>query len=371
MHKSSNYNNISNSRSNQCFKPSLKRIYLFVSFILIIFILFNTIHTSDTAEASVKRPQRWVTKESALIFLTKEMSKMEDFKSNILKPIVIERVSGSDGNKLVQKHIVSMLKTLDWHIEEDRFTDVTPYGQKEFTNIIATYDPSKPVKVVLACHFDSKYFTDFKFVAATDSAVPCAILLETARQLDCLMKKGPKEASSAKDITLQLLFLDGEEAFKQWTSTDSIYGARHLAQRWEKEQKLSSIREFILLDLIGTSDTHFARQFSETKELYANLVKIESLLGEKGLLTVKRSSPIFTERENWGGIEDDHIPFMERGVEVLHLISSPFPSVWHNVKDDWDHLDFNLIDDFSRIFRVFVSNLLHLQPEERSCRKKC
>lgn len=28
------------------------------------------------------------------------------------------------------------------------------------------------------------------------------------------------------DTTLQLVFFDGEEAFKDWTATDSIYGAR-------------------------------------------------------------------------------------------------------------------------------------------------
>lgn len=35
-------------------------------------------------------------------------------------------------------------------------------------------------------------------------------------------------------MTLQLLFLDGEEAFGEWTGTDSLYGARHLAERMAK-----------------------------------------------------------------------------------------------------------------------------------------
>jgi len=34
-------------------------------------------------------------------------------------------------------------------------------------------------------------------------------------------------------VTLQLLFFDGEEAFVQWTSTDSTYGARNLARLWQ------------------------------------------------------------------------------------------------------------------------------------------
>ena len=29
-----------------------------------------------------------------------------------------------------------------------------------------------------------------------------------------------------------MVFFDGEEAFVKWTQTDSLYGARHLAEKW-------------------------------------------------------------------------------------------------------------------------------------------
>ena len=31
------------------------------------------------------------------------------------------------------------------------------------------------------------------------------------------------------------MFFDGEEAFKEWTATDSIYGSTHLAEKWKNE----------------------------------------------------------------------------------------------------------------------------------------
>lgn len=34
------------------------------------------------------------------------------------------------------------------------------------------------------------------------------------------------------DVTLQMVFFDGEEALVRWTKTDSLYGARHLAEKW-------------------------------------------------------------------------------------------------------------------------------------------
>ncbi|KAK3748815.1 hypothetical protein RRG08_065322 [Elysia crispata] len=348
-----------------------------MKYIVVTILLFQGMPEGFGAEKT-SRTLRWITSKSALSYLAEDMSIMESFKADILKPFMVKRVSGTEGNLQVQNHIKSLLSAWGWHIETDHFKDKTPYGEKEFTNIIATYDPSRPVKVILACHFDSKYFPKGNFVAATDSAVPCAIIMETVRQLQCMLDKGPKDKSSANKITLQLVFFDGEEAFKDWTSTDSIYGARHLANLWQREadpidtskKKLQSIRELILLDLIGTKDTRFVRQFSQTSELYQNLVKVEGLLREKALLVGNSKSQIFVNAGSFGGIEDDHIPFLHKGVDILHLISYPFPSVWHKFTDDWDHLDFNLIDNFSRIFRVFIANLLHLRPEDSSCRKK-
>ena len=68
-------------------------------------------------------------------------------------------------------------------------------------------------------------------MAATDSAVPCAMMLNAARELDLLLAAQKKHNP---EITLQLIFLDGEEAFVDWTDTDSIYGARHLAAKWAR-----------------------------------------------------------------------------------------------------------------------------------------
>lgn len=42
------------------------------------------------------------------------------------------------------------------------------------------------------------------------------------------LEGGEEDDEDAAETTLQLLFLDGEEAFKEWTSDDSIYGARYV-----------------------------------------------------------------------------------------------------------------------------------------------
>ena len=53
------------------------------------------------------------------------------------------------------------MKRLEWDVEEDSFTANTPYGMKRFTNVIATKDPEAPRRVVVAAHFDSKFFANY------------------------------------------------------------------------------------------------------------------------------------------------------------------------------------------------------------------
>ena len=59
-------------------------------------------------------------------------------------------------------------------------------------------------------------------------------------------------------------------------------------------------------------------------------------------------------------IEDDHLPFMQRGVKILHLIPYPFPSVWHTQNDNLAAIDLEVIDNFSKIMNVFVADYFKL-----------
>ena len=76
----------------------------------------------------------------------------------------------------------------------DEFDDFTPIGPKRFTNIIATLNPNAKRRLMLAAHYDSKYFpenpdgTKRFFLAATDSAIPCAMLIEIAKVVTPLFR---------------------------------------------------------------------------------------------------------------------------------------------------------------------------------------
>jgi len=83
------------------------------------------------------------------------------------------------------------MNKLGWTVSEDSFTEATPLGDKKFVNMIAVHDPAVSRRLILACHYDSKLFTDAHFIAATDSAVPCALMLDVARLLNASLSKVP------------------------------------------------------------------------------------------------------------------------------------------------------------------------------------
>lgn len=66
--------------------------------------------------------------------------------------------------------------------------------------------------------------------------------------------------------------------------------------------------------------------------------------------------PIFQPKTVYGRIEDDHVPFLNLNVPVLHLIPLPFPDVWHKASDNASALHYETIDNLNSILRVFVSN---------------
>jgi glutaminyl-peptide cyclotransferase len=326
----------------------------------------------------------------------------------LLSPILRVRVPGTEGNTAVLQHFTDFFtQTLpSWRLEYQNSTSVTPTspGPVPFRNLIATRDPpwtsgtGDVGRLALVAHYDSKLFPT-GFIGATDSAAPCAMLLHIARSIDAaLTKKWEKMAAEGEDLDsdanqgVQIILLDGEEAFQTWTDTDSLYGARSLAEEWEGmaygawntyRSPLASIDLFVLLDLLGAKDPKVPSYFKTTHWAYKLMAKLESRLREAGLFKSspnhsgkkprkdgkKRKEPMFLheggkkEEARWSGgyVEDDHVPFMARGVEILHLITSPFPRVWHTMEDDGEHLDGDTVEDWAMLGTAFAAEWLDLE----------
>jgi glutaminyl-peptide cyclotransferase len=287
-----------------------------------------------------------------------------NYVNKVLDNILIPRVVGTENHEKVFKYIMRELHRLKWHIEVDEFVERAPiFGDLTFKNIIATPNPDAERFVVLACHYDSKYFANAVFVGAIDSAVPCAMMLETAKSLS-------KELEQNKDakVALKLFFFDGEEAFVNWGPNDSIYGAKHLAKQLHNNKtriagdtvtQLDRIDVLILLDLIGARNPTFSNNFENTQRWFVRLSQIERELDQMNLLKNHKRN-YFQFNRPLGPIEDDHLPFLHRNVPILHLITTPFPPEWHTPRDNRDIIDMDTVNNINLILKAFISEYLHL-----------
>lgn len=293
-----------------------------------------------------------------------ELTNLNHF-DEVLERILVTRVVGTEQHEKVKDYIVAKLRELNWDVELDEFQDDTPiFKNLKFTNIIATLNPSAERFLLLACHYDSKYFPNEEFLGATDSAVPCAMLINLAYVMSTYLN----QVKPNNDVSVKLVFFDGEEAFKSWTATDSIYGARHLAEKWQNESFLHRIDMLVLLDLLGSPDPTFYSFFKSTESWYARLVQTEEKLDNQSLLQryqssgtiVRNPTRYFQSNSLNAGIEDDHIPFLRRNVPILHMIPVPFPEVWHKMNDNKDAIDVTTVENISKILRIFVAEYLNI-----------
>jgi Zn-dependent M28 family amino/carboxypeptidase len=227
------------------------------------------------------------------------------------------RPAGSPALAQSRRWIISQLKQTGAQVEEDSFAASTPIGEIPMTNVIAKFPGTQSKVVMVTGHYDTKRFDNFRFVGANDGASSAALLLELARAL-----QGRKH-----DSTYWLVFFDGEEAVREWTDTDSVYGSRHLVQKLSSDGELGRIQAMILVDMIGDSHLVIHREANSTPWLTDLVFTAAHRLGY---------TKEFLDSPNGAG--DDHIPFVNAGVAAVDLIDfDPDDGYWHTAKDTVDH----------------------------------
>jgi Zn-dependent M28 family amino/carboxypeptidase len=225
------------------------------------------------------------------------------------------RPIGSENHKKLEDYIHAHLKGDT--VEEDAFTADTPEGKFPVRNIIAKFPGTREGIIVIAGHYDTNYpLRNTGYVGANDGGSSTAILLEFANQLRGAKRDG---------YSIWLVWTDGEEAVKEWTATDSLYGTRHLAEKWQQDGTLKKIKAFLLEDMIGDADLNIEQDSNSTAWLQSVVYQAATILGYQSHF-FGRTIPI----------EDDHLPFVQRGVPCVDLIdlNYGYNNVFHHTPQD-------------------------------------
>ncbi len=226
---------------------------------------------------------------------------------------------GTEAQRKVGKYIAGQLEALGLQVDTQPFRPVTPRGRLKMTNIRGILPGPNERVLILASHYDSKFFDTFKFVGANDGGASSGLVLELARVLTQHNPTG---------LTLWFVFFDGEEALGEWTSADSLYGSREFVKREKDRGNLRKVGAMILLDLVGGKDLRIFREGNSTPWLNKIIWDQASRLGHERIFRASgRASPI----------DDDHIPFLRAGIPAVDLIDLTYAH-WHKPTDTLDKL---------------------------------
>jgi glutaminyl-peptide cyclotransferase len=171
--------------------------------------------------------------------------------------------------------------------------------------------------IVLATHYETNYpLRNINFVGANDGGSTTGLLIELANHF---------RGRTLDGYSVWLVFLDGEEAVKDWSASDSLYGSKHLAAKWQSDGTLKRIKAFLLADMLGDKDLDIYRDKNSTPWLLDIVQKAATRYGYQSY---------FFQQENQ--IEDDHLPFAQRGVPVADIIDLDYGynNAYHHTAED-------------------------------------
>ncbi len=209
------------------------------------------------------------------------------------------------------------------------------------TNLIAQFGGGDAVRpLLLSCHIDTKIHIHEHFVSANDGASGAGALIEIARML----AQNPEQAKN-----IEIIFLDGEESFAHnMTAEDGLYGSKFDAAVRAAADTLPKWQ--INLDMVGGRRVPIAPPAVDTSDFmyaqYARAIRELGLSPERW--TVAPTSYL-----------DDHVPYLEQGVDSLNLIAHFVGSDWwHTVKDDMSLICPNALRDSCRVTLKLIEQLL-------------
>ena len=246
------------------------------------------------------------------------------------------RPPGSAALHSLRSYILEQLKPRGAEVTEDSFTGHTPMGPIPMVNIIARFKGKSGRAVAFTGHYDTKKMAGVRFVGADDGGSSTAFLLEMAEALQ----------GTPHPDDIYLVWFDGEEAFGEWTDTDSLYGSRHLAERWSADGTLGRLKALINVDMIGDKDLDIMQEGNSSPAL---LKLIWTTAGQLGY------GKYFLD--SGGPTDDDHMPFIKMGVDAVDLIDFD-KSYWHTPEDTIDKVSAH---SFEVVGTVLMAVLKHLE----------
>lgn len=249
------------------------------------------------------------------------------------------RPPASEAIEKSRAYIEKQLEGWGWKVTRQAFSDNTPRGKIAFVNLTAEFretgrhNKDKP-SFLLCSHYDTKWFETIRFVGANDGGSSTGLLLELAR----VLAQHPILAAK-----IELVFFDGEEAYENFSETDSLYGSRYFAQQLAQDKSAQQFHSAILFDMVGDSSLNITLPPDSPSQMAHDIFAAAEALKLRSYFS-------YFDR----GITDDHTPLNRIGIPAIDLIDFDFPW-WHTADDTIDKVSAESLSKVGRVGLYYLS----------------
>ena len=251
------------------------------------------------------------------------------------------RVPNTEAHKKCAQFLHNQLEKYCDKVIVQPFVTTTYDGTKiNCKNIIGSFNPENPKRILLAAHWDSRPFADSDpnpanrntpIDGANDGASGVGVLLEIARQLK---EKTP-------DVGVDIIFFDAEDwgtrSGQNETGDWWCLGSQH----WAKNLHVANYKaEFgILLDMVGAPNAKFLQEEVSMHFAAKTVAKVWAKAYQLGYKEYFLNQP-------GNAITDDHL-YVNRIAKIPminiihqdHTTGTGFVSTWHTLQDNISNID--------------------------------
>jgi hypothetical protein len=259
------------------------------------------------------------------------------------------RISGSEGMKQQQQLLKVHFEKHGAAVELQTFTarQLSKNQPIEMANLIATWHPDRPRRVILCCHYDTRPIADQEidrrrwtqpFLSANDGGSGVAWLMELAHHL----KELPLH------VGVDFVIFDGEEYIFDPEHDKYFFGSEHFAQNYRKSKPKFRYIAAVLLDMIAGKTIRFPIE-------QHSWVKAGLLVQEIWKTAAELKSPAFVN-EMGPAVRDDHLALNAAGIPAVDIIDFDYPH-WHKLSDTPANCSGDSLAEVARVLTVWLQRV--------------
>ncbi len=240
------------------------------------------------------------------------------------------RSAGSAANRATGDYILAQLQQANWKTETQEFV----FRNVPIRNIAAKIGQGGGPVVIIGAHYDTRPRADqdtsnptAPVPGANDGASGVAVLLELARVLN--------ESRLKNEVWLAFFDAEDNGGLDGWQWS---VGATYFAERLT-----ASPYAVIVVDMIGDADQNIYWEQNSDGELQKELWLVAEKLGYGAQFI-----PQFKY-----SMEDDHTPFLRRGIRAVDLIDFDYPD-WHTTQDTVDKVSAASLERVGRVLQAWI-----------------